>query len=42
VNWKTDWWKSLPWNRIKKKEGKDMRKEREISGTMSNAPTFTL
>ena len=20
VSWKTDWWKSLPWNRIKKKE----------------------
>ena len=35
-------WKSLPWNRIKRKELKEMKTAQETSETMLNTPTFTL
>ena len=38
----TERWTSLPQNRIKKKERREMRMASETSGRTLNAPTFAL
>ena len=37
--WKTEWWKSLPQKRIKKKEWKKLRRVQETFGTTLNVST---